>query len=126
MPSETYRLVWDAVRRHRQLTFSYHGRLREACPTVLGYAKHGSEMLIAYQFGGETTGNAPLPAWRSFKLDEVSDLRSRSGDWQGGSSHRKPQAVVQFVDVDANIPETLQRDAPLPFGAPELQPPRQS
>src|SRR5215831_1562271 len=126
MPSEIYRLVWDAVRRHRQLTFSYHGRQREACPTVLGYSKGGSEMLVAYQVAGETSGDAQLPAWRSFKLDEVSDIRSRSGDWHGGTSHKSPQAAVQFVDVDANIPETLARDEPLPFGSPELQPPRRS
>jgi hypothetical protein len=31
---------------------------------------------------------------------------------------------VQFVDVDANIPATLERDEPLPFGAPELRKPR--
>jgi len=124
MPSEAYRLVWDAVRQHRQLTFFYRGRPRAACPTVLGYARDGNEMLFAYQVGGETSGDAPLPAWRSFKLNEVSNLRSTSGDWQSGTSHKKPQAVVQFVDVDANIPETLTRDAPLPFGSPELQPPR--
>jgi hypothetical protein len=31
---------------------------------------------------------------------------------------------VQFVDVDANIPATLKRDEPLPFGSKELRPPR--
>jgi hypothetical protein len=31
---------------------------------------------------------------------------------------------VQFVDVDANIPATLERPEPLPFGSPELRKPR--
>jgi hypothetical protein len=31
---------------------------------------------------------------------------------------------VPFVDVDANIPETLKRLAPLPFGSRVLLPPR--
>jgi hypothetical protein len=31
---------------------------------------------------------------------------------------------VQFVDVDANIADTLTRDEPLAFGSQELRPPR--
>jgi hypothetical protein len=31
---------------------------------------------------------------------------------------------VQFVDVDANIAGTLERDEPLPYGSPLLRKPR--
>lgn len=32
---------------------------------------------------------------------------------------------MQFVDVDANIPATLKRPRPLPFGSPQLKKPRE-
>jgi hypothetical protein len=41
-----------------------------------------------------------------------------------GDSHKQPQTCVQFVDVDANIPDTLTRNQPLPFGSKSLRPPR--
>jgi hypothetical protein len=51
-------------------------------------------------------------------------LQVQAGKWHEGSSHTQPQSCVPFVDVDANIPETLTRPAPLPFGSRALQPPR--
>jgi hypothetical protein len=34
------------------------------------------------------------------------------------------QVCIQLVDVDVNVPATLKRRQPLPFGSPELKPPR--
>ena len=122
MPSETYGLIWRAVRSRLQLTFLYEGRPRECCPVILGYAKNGDEAVFAYQFAGSSSGK--LPNWRCLRLEKISELQTRSGEWFEGTSHRQAQMCVQFVDVDANIPETLTRDGPLPFGPPDLRPPR--
>jgi hypothetical protein len=124
MPSETYVFIREAVRGHRRIAFVYHDRPRECCPLILGYSKDGREAVSAYQVAGETSGGKSLPEWRCFRLEEIRDLRTSAGRWLEGGSHRQPQMCVQFVDVDANIPETLTRDEPRAFGDPELQPPR--
>jgi hypothetical protein len=122
MPSKAYRLIWRAVRRRARLAFYYRDLPRECCPAVLGYAADGREAVFAYQYAGASNGQ--LPQWRCFSVAEIRDLRSSSGPWYEGTSHSQPQTCVRFVDVDANIPNTLTRKAPLPFGSPELRPPR--
>jgi hypothetical protein len=124
MPSDTYDRIWQAVRERKQIVFSYDGAKREVCPLVLGYAADGEEKVFTYQFAGATSRRAKLPNWRCFSLASVKMLQVQAGKWHEGSSHTQPQSCVRFVDVDANIPETLTRPAPLPFGSRALQPPR--
>jgi hypothetical protein len=124
MPSDAYRLIWRALRRREQITFRYRDLARECCPVILGYAAASREVLFAYQFAGATSGRSKLPQWRCFYLENVRDLSSRSGTWLEGTSHTQAQTCVHFVDVDANIPETLTRIRPLTFGSEKLQPPR--
>jgi len=123
-PSATYSTIRQALRRRQQIVFTYHGKPRAACPIVLGYSADGSEALSAYQVAGESSGGRALPGWRCFRLAEIGDLETRDGEWREGDSHKQPQACVRFVDVDVNIPQTLARSEPLPFGSPDLRPPR--
>jgi hypothetical protein len=124
MPSHTYRLIFQALRRRDQLTFSYQGLSRECCPVILGYAADGREVLFAYQFAGATSSKTKLPQWRCFYVEGVGDLRPRPGAWLEGTSHTQAQSCVHFVDVDVNVPESLTRDLPLAFGAKALRSPR--
>jgi len=124
MPSDAYKLIFQALRRRKQLTFSYQGLPRECCPAILGYAADGREVLFAYQFSGATSSKTKLPQWRCFYLEGISDLRSRPGYWLEGTSHTQAQTCVHFVDVDVNVPESLTRKRPLPFGSDQLRPPR--
>ena len=123
-PSAVYKQIWRAVRERKQLTCTLDGKYREACPIILGYAADGSERVLVFQFGGETSPRSRLPGWRSFLLTKIHDLKLRDGRWVEGDTHRQTQSHIQFIDVDVNIPETLTRPAPLPFGSPQLQPPR--
>jgi len=124
MPSDAYKLIFRALRRRAQLTFRYRDLPRECCPVILGYAADGREVLFAYQFAGSTSGKTKLPQWRCFHIENIRDLSSRPGAWLEGASHMQAQTCVHFVDVDVNIPETLARRQPLPFGSDKLQPPR--
>jgi len=124
MPSDAYKLIFRALRRREQLTFSYQGLPRECCPVILGYAADGREVLFAYQFAGATSSKTKLPQWRCFSIEGIGDLRSRPGTWLEGTSHTQAQSCVYFVDVDVNVPESLMRDIPLAFGAKALRPPR--
>ena len=123
-PSAVYKQIWRAVRERKQITCTFDGKYREACPIILGYAADGSERVLVFQFGGETSPRSRLPGWRSFLLTKIHDLKLRDGRWVEGDTHRQTQSHIQFIDVDVNIPETLTRPAPLPFGSPQLQPPR--
>jgi hypothetical protein len=125
MPSETYQLLRQAVRERHQLMFRHKGRPRQTSPVILGYAADGREVLFAWQFGGETSKGSKLPGWRCFYLEEMSDVAARAGRWFEGDSHTQAQTCVHRVDVDANIPDTLIEEEPLPFGSSKLRPPRQ-
>jgi hypothetical protein len=124
MASDGYKLIFRALRRREQLTFSYQGLPRECCPVILGYAADGREVLFAYQFAGATSSKTKLPQWRCFYIAGIRDLKSRSGAWLEGTSHTQAQTCVHFVDVDVNVPDTLMRDLPLAYGAKALRPPR--
>jgi hypothetical protein len=124
MPSDAYKLIFQALRQGEQLTFSYQGLPRECCRVILGYAADGREVLFAYQFSGATSSKTKLPQWRCFYVEGIGDLRSRAGAWLEGTSHTQAQTCVQFVDVDVNVPESLTRKRPLPFGSDQLRPPR--
>jgi hypothetical protein len=124
MPSNAYKLIFRALRQREQLMFSYQGLPRECCPVILGYTADGREVLLACQFAGATSSKTKLPQWRCFYIAGVRELKSRSGEWLEGTSHTQAQTCVHFVDLDANLPETLTRDLPLAFGAKALRSPR--
>jgi hypothetical protein len=91
----------------------------------LGYSTDAQETVFAFQFGGESTNKLPVGGgWRCLRLAGVTDIRLRGGEWHDGTRHSTPQTCVRYVDVDANIPETLTRRQPLAFGSPHLRPPR--
>jgi hypothetical protein len=124
MPSEVYSRIWQAIHDRKQILFSYKGGTRETCPLILGYAADGQEKVFAYQFGGVTSPGSKLPNWRCYFLARVKNLELRDGPWVEGTSHKQAQSCVRWVNVDANIPDSLTRPAPLPFGSPALQAPR--
>jgi hypothetical protein len=125
--SIAYRRFWRAVRGRKQVTCVYHGRYREVCPIILGYATDEQEAVFVFQFGGASTRTLPAGGdWRCFHLAGVTDIRLRSGAWHSGTRHSRAQTCIRYVDIDVNIPETLTRAQPLAFGSPELRPPRRS
>jgi general stress protein 26 len=123
-PSALYRRFRNAIRARRPIACMYDGLPREVCPIILGYSEDAQESVFVFQFGGKSTGK--LPDWRCFRLSRVSAVRLHNGEWRSGTSHTQPQTCIKHVDVDANIPETLTDEQPLPFGSPKLRPPRGS
>jgi len=101
MPSRTYALFRDAILREQQIVCVYDGRRRELCPHIIGTSKSGEEVVLAWQFAGESSG--PLPQWRCLRLANVSDARAREGSWHEGRSHRSEQTCVSAIDLDINI-----------------------
>jgi hypothetical protein len=101
MPSRTYTLFRNAILGAQQVVCLYDGRRRELCPHIIGTNKRGEEVVLAWQFAGESSG--PLPQWRCLKLSAVSNAHCRAGRWHEGRSHRATQTCVSDIDLDINV-----------------------
>jgi hypothetical protein len=101
MPSKTYAIFRNAILRQQQVTCIYDSRRRELCPHIIGTNRNGEEVVLAWQFGGESNGH--LPQWRCLRLANVSDARLRDGNWHEGGSHRTVQTCVTDIDLDINV-----------------------
>jgi hypothetical protein len=101
MPSAAYTLFRGAILAEQQVTCSYGGYRRELCPHIIGANKDGEEAVLAWQFGGESSGK--LPQWRCLKLANVRNARARDGRWHEGGSHKSEQSCVTNIDLDINI-----------------------
>ena len=101
MPSATYTLFRNAILSEQQVVCSYDGRPRELCPHIIGTNKNGEEVVLAWQFAGESNGR--LPQWRCLKLAGVRDARTRTGRWHEGDLHRTTQTCVSAIDLDINV-----------------------
>jgi hypothetical protein len=101
MPSPTYTLFRNAILTEQQVVCTYEGRHRELCPHILGINKRGEEVVLAWQFAGESSGK--LPQWRCLRLAGVRNARPRNGPWHEGGSHRTSQTCVSDIDLDVNI-----------------------
>jgi hypothetical protein len=101
MPSSTYALFRNAILAEQQVVCSYDGRHRELCPHIIGTNRRGEEVVLAWQFAGDSSG--PLPQWRCLRLAYVRDAHARDGSWHEGGSHRIAQRCVSAIDLDINI-----------------------
>jgi hypothetical protein len=101
MPSTAYTLFRSAILAEQQVVCTYEGRSRELCPHIIGTNKNGEEVVLAWQFDGESSGK--LPQWRCLRLAKVSDFSARNGRWHEGGSHRSEQTCVSEIDLDINI-----------------------
>ena len=101
MSSVNYALFRNAILAEQQVVCSYERRHRELCPHIIGTNKIGEEVVLAWQFAGESSGK--LPQWRCLKLANVRDAHARSGCWHEGGSHLMAQTCVSEIDLDINI-----------------------
>lgn len=99
MPSRTYALFRNAILGEQQVVCRYDDRVRQLCPHIIGASKSGEEVVLAWQFAGESSG--PLPQWRCLKLANVRDAFTRRGRWHEGGSHRTTQTCD--IDLDINV-----------------------
>ena len=107
MPSATYAFFRRAILERKLIVCRYQGKRREIAPHILGF-KSRIEKVLVFQFGGETNSSLPPGGeWRCFTLKDVVAAAMLDGEWHTGASHRAPQACIDIVDVDVNIPATL-------------------
>ncbi|MGY4570273.1 hypothetical protein [Bradyrhizobium sp. USDA 3256] len=101
MPSKAYALFRKAILNEQQAVCIHDGRPRELCPHIIGHNRSGEEVVLAWQFGGSSSGQ--LPQWRCLRLARVGDISLRNGAWYEGGSRRTEQTCVSEIDLDINI-----------------------
>src|SRR5258708_12718520 len=113
MPSAAYTLFRNAILAEQQVVCSYDGRVRELCPHIIGTNKNGEEIVLAWQFAGQSSGK--LPQWRCLGLANVRNARARGGPWHEAGSPRSGQTRRRPPHPLFNFPV---RHPPLPPSAP--------
>ena len=93
----TYALIRQAILDKCCLTAVYRGRTRHFSPWTLGHDDDGNALVIAYQYGGEST--APLPEWRSFHLARLSGVTRNDEAWPTPTEESRVNASVTRVDA---------------------------
>jgi hypothetical protein len=102
VPSPTYDLFAQAMRRRQQVLCVYDGYPRELCPIMLGHTD-GQEVALTYQFGGKSSKRLPPGGqWKCLHLSKVSGVQLRDGSWHNGNRHMQRQSCVDIVDLDVN------------------------
>ena len=104
MTSTTFAIFLQAMKNKLQISCIYQGLRREICPHPIGWGANGEEMVLEYQFSGESAkGLPPNGEWRCFKLKEVYNAITKVGDWHTGGSHIQPQTCVKLIDFEVRI-----------------------
>jgi hypothetical protein len=102
MPSRTYALFADAIRRRKPVLCVYDGHARALCPVILGHSG-GKEKALTFQFAGDSSSDLPRGGeWRCLFIAKVTRAEFHDGPWIAGRGHTRPQGCVEKVDLDAN------------------------
>ena len=104
-PTDTYNLIRRAIERKQQVIAGYRGYYREMCPHSLGVNKRGERQALFYQFAGQSGSELGPPGspdnWRCLRIDELSNVSVRNGDWHTAPAHTRPQTCVyQRLDLE--------------------------
>jgi len=100
----SYAVLRDAIVNKKQVSCIYRGLVREICPHVIGTGKDGRETVLSFQFaGGSSKGLPPGGEWRCMRVDEMSQVSSRTGPWHTGDNHSRPQTCVKQIDVEVSF-----------------------
>ena len=104
-PTDTYNLIRRAIERKQQVIAGYRGYYREMCPHSLGVNKRGERQALFYQFAGQSGSELGPPGspdnWRCLRIDELSDVSLRDGDWHTAPGHTRPHTCVyQRLDLE--------------------------
>lgn len=99
-----YAILRDAIINKKQVTCIYRGLQRAICPHVIGIGKDGHQMVLSFQFAGQSSkGLPPGGEWRCMRVDEMGQVASRTGAWHTGDNHSRPQRCVKDIDVEVTI-----------------------
>jgi hypothetical protein len=85
-----------ALRQHRPVRVTYHGKQRVLCPHALGWV-HNRPLLLGYQTGGQTTTGTlpadPAKRWRCLYIDEIDHVvpEEQGSPWATADNYNPAQ-----------------------------------
>ena len=94
----TYQIIRQAIVDRQCASALYEDYVRVFCPGTISKDELGTEVVVAFQYGGGYHGGLPLGGkWCCFRVSDI-DLISITGDaWRMGTSGRR---ISWVTDVD--------------------------
>lgn len=107
MASMLYDEIRSAIANKQQVIATYSKHRREMCPHAIGLGPEGNEQAIFYQFAGTSSqGDASLlpeaDRWRCLRIDGLSDVEVRDGDWHTVDNHSTSNRCIAEVDLEVD------------------------
>lgn len=107
MASKLYGDIRSAIENKQQVIATYSNHRREMCPHAIGLGPSGDEHAIFFQFAGTSSqGDASLlqeaERWRCLKIDGLSDVEIRDGDWHTAGNHSTSNTCIAEVDLEVD------------------------
>ena len=71
---------------------------------MIGVGKDGSEMVLSYQFAGQSSKGLPAGGeWRCMRVADINDATTRIGEWHTADNHSRPQTCVKLIDLEVQL-----------------------
>lgn len=100
---DNYALIEQAIRNRDQVIGTYGGYERYMCPHILG-TKGSKQQALFFQFaGGSKTGLPPGGAWRCIPIDDLTEARTKAGEWHSGTTAGGRMTCVDTIDVEVSF-----------------------
>ena len=72
--TNTETTILTAISNTVRVEFTYDGKSRVVEPHVIGFSKDNRAFVRGYQVDGGTTSGQPLPSWRLFEVEKISNI----------------------------------------------------
>ena len=96
----TYQIIRQAIVDRRCVNALYEDYVRVFCPRTIGKDKAGTEIVVAFQYGGGCPGGLPLSGkWCSFRVCDIDWISANDDEWRTGTSAGKSNGWITDVDV---------------------------
>ena len=83
----TYQVIRQAIVDRRCVNALYEDYVRVFCPRTIGKDKAGTEIVVAFQYGGGCPGGLPLSGkWCSFRVWDIDWISANDDEWRTGTS----------------------------------------
>ena len=102
---DAYTIIRDAILNKNSIAARFDGYDRRLSPHVIGTNKQGRRQALFYQYGGGSKSGLGPPGsranWRCIPVDEMSNVRTISGEWHTADEHgTRPETCVAVIDVE--------------------------
>lgn len=101
MGSTSYNTILHAMQNRQHILCLYNGYPRELCVHAIG-TSGGKEMILGYQFAGESSRPPQSDAqrWRCLEIARMEGVTVRDGPWRTSTNHSQAQTCVKEVEYE--------------------------